>query len=384
MRLFLALAGVVIAAASVEIAVRIISPVNLDFFNWQKIRRVAQPPETGFEYIPGGRNDLYVGVPVQINSIGLRDVEISIPKPPGTKRVLVVGDSVTFGFGVRLEETYLKILERELNTRTRGKEKYEVINGGMEGTALRRHRRFIESKAPQLQPDLVIVAVSMNDIVDHRTRQVESDSRGFSDRSPLRRLNTFLLFHSQAYLASYMRLKSLLYRFGVLDFDEQHWFELDILKSTPAQMEGAWSSTRAVLSDIVELARERDYPLMFVVFPMEIQLNDRAIELYRRELDLDIGAQVLSGEPQAELLSFGATAGVPVLDLLPVFRSATGPELYLRNRSMAADLVHPSPAGHRLAGRTLYSFLRQQGILARLQRPADVNDEGLVIFHQQE
>ncbi len=384
MRLFLALAGVVVAAGTIEVSVRIVRPVNLDFYNWQKIKRVAEPPGNGFEYIPGGRNDFYVGVPVEINSIGLRDAEIQIPKPADTVRILVVGDSLTFGFGVRLEEIYLKVLERELNTRARRSKRYEVINGGMEGTGLRRHLQFIEARASRLQPDLVIVAISLNDIVDRRTRDSEPDSRAFSDRSPVRRLNTFLLFHSQAYLASYMRLKSLFYRSGLLNFSDEHWYEIDILKSTAAQMEGAWSSTRETLSEIVALAREREYLLMFVVFPMEVQLDERAIELYRRELFLDVGVEALSGEPQAELLSFGASAGVPVLDLLPVFRGATGGELYLRNRSMAADLVHPSAAGHRLAGRTLYSFLRQQGILARLQQPADVDADGFAIFRQHE
>jgi lysophospholipase L1-like esterase len=360
----LALTGCLLAAGIIEISVRLFKPVNLDFYNWQKIKRVAQPSGTGFEFIPGGRNDFYVGVPVQINSFGLRDVEIEVPKPADTVRVLVVGDSLTFGFGVELENTYLKVLESELNaTATRGR-RFQVVNGGMDGTGLDRHLEFIRSRAPHLQPDLVIVAISLNDIVDYRIRGSQPDSRAFSERSPIRRLNTFLLFHSQAYLSAYMRLKSILYRTHVLNFGEEHWYEIDILKSTTADMKDAWDSTEEILSDIVALARERHYPLMFVVFPMEIQLNDQALELYRRELQLDVGGSALSGNPQLELRRFGASLGVPVLDLLPAFRAASESVLFLRNRSMTADPVHPSVTGHRLAAQALYRFLQQERALS--------------------
>src|SRR5262245_29159034 len=48
------------------------------------------------------------------NALGLRDYEFAEEKPPGTYRIVVVGDSVTFGPGVGLDETFAKRLERKL------------------------------------------------------------------------------------------------------------------------------------------------------------------------------------------------------------------------------------------------------------------------------
>lgn len=47
-----------------------------------------------------------------INSLGYRDREFTIEKPSDTYRIAVVGDSVTFGVGVELEETFVKGIER--------------------------------------------------------------------------------------------------------------------------------------------------------------------------------------------------------------------------------------------------------------------------------
>src|SRR5262249_11129127 len=51
----------------------------------------------------------------RINSHGLRDDEIRLPKPPHVFRILLLGDSFTFGVGVELHETFTKQLGALLN-----------------------------------------------------------------------------------------------------------------------------------------------------------------------------------------------------------------------------------------------------------------------------
>ena len=60
---------------------------------------------------------------VRTNSIGLRDTEIPLRRT-GRKRVLAIGDSFTFGWGVRLEETWPKVLEAALR---RSGEEVEIL-----------------------------------------------------------------------------------------------------------------------------------------------------------------------------------------------------------------------------------------------------------------
>jgi len=61
------------------------------------------------------------------NSLGLRGKEITLEKPSGYKRILVLGDSFTFGLYVSDEETYPAVLEKLL---TGQGHKVEVINAG--------------------------------------------------------------------------------------------------------------------------------------------------------------------------------------------------------------------------------------------------------------
>lgn len=365
----LSLAGLLFAAAAVEVAVRVFAPVNLDFYKWQKFKRVSHRPGTAFEHIPGGRSDFYLGVPVQINALGLRDVEIENPKPPGTVRILGLGDSVTFGYGVRLEETYLKVLESELNAGAPSGARYQVVNAGIEGTALDFYYEVLRSLVPLLEPDLVIVGITLNDITDYRRRIQGTEGREFSNRSLVRRLNTFLLFHSQSYFAGYLNLKSTLYRFGVLDFNREHWYDVDILTGGFDRHQEAWSSSREALSNIIALARDRKAAVLFAVFPMEVQLDQSSLEWYRGELRMAVTAEALRGEPQHALVRFGESVGVPVLDLLPAFRAAGQTGLFLRGRTMSADPVHPSALGHRIAGHALFRLLREEPSLAWIWSP---------------
>jgi lysophospholipase L1-like esterase len=79
-------------------------------------------------------------------------------------------------------------------------------------------------------------------------------------------------------------------------------------------------------------------------------------------LHLYFGPEVLRGQPQGWIEQIGATNGVPVLDLLPALRAGDNGQLFLRNQSISVDPVHPSPAGHRIAGDEIARFLKSPGV----------------------
>ncbi len=93
---------------------------------------------------------------VDINSLGLRDREISIEK--GDKfRILCVGDSWTFGWGVNIENSWPKKLEEYLLAS--GFENIEVINLGQGGQYTGTYKKYMKKAVPLLKPDLVLVGV---------------------------------------------------------------------------------------------------------------------------------------------------------------------------------------------------------------------------------
>ncbi|NLV46251.1 MAG: hypothetical protein GXY07_17320 [Candidatus Hydrogenedentes bacterium] len=97
---------------------------------------------------------------VSINQLGLRDHEID-PEKRAACRVIALGDSFTYGFGVNLEDTWLKRLETHLQDS--GLE-VEIINCGSPGAGPADYANFAKKIIPVLKPDLVLVGILQDDI----------------------------------------------------------------------------------------------------------------------------------------------------------------------------------------------------------------------------
>lgn len=90
--------------------------------------------------------------------------EYAIPKPPGMKRVVALGDSYTFGIGVDDSLTYAAQTERAL--RLACTDSVEVINTGAGGYGTSQELEIYERFGRLFQPDLVILGFTTNDFDD--------------------------------------------------------------------------------------------------------------------------------------------------------------------------------------------------------------------------
>jgi hypothetical protein len=109
----------------------------------------------------------YLGKEVIINSRGMRNPEVSMKRPDGTFRILVVGDSVPFGWGVGDEEAFPRLLERMLNKHGGEGEKYEVINSAVPGWGIYDEYRFLMREGFGYEPNLILMMFINNDIPFH-------------------------------------------------------------------------------------------------------------------------------------------------------------------------------------------------------------------------
>lgn len=99
------------------------------------------------------------------NSLGFRDVQHDAAKPPGVFRVVAVGDSFTYGVGAAFEDTYLAQLERRLNPRGAPR-RVEIVKLGLPRYFPALEARVLERYGVRFEPDLVLVAVLPNDVLD--------------------------------------------------------------------------------------------------------------------------------------------------------------------------------------------------------------------------
>src|SRR5918994_2196311 len=70
------------------------------------------------------------------------------PRDPTKLRIVVLGDSLTYGYGIEEDWTYARILERKL----KDKREVEVINLGVSGHQSEDIARLLEKFYEQLQP----------------------------------------------------------------------------------------------------------------------------------------------------------------------------------------------------------------------------------------
>ena len=97
----------------------------------------------------------FEGKTYRINSLGLRGDDVG--PPDGKPRLLALGNSCTFGWGVSHDKSYVQQIENNLAG------EFDVINGGVPGYSSLQGRRFFQNELIDLQPDIVTILFAWND-----------------------------------------------------------------------------------------------------------------------------------------------------------------------------------------------------------------------------
>jgi lysophospholipase L1-like esterase len=116
------------------------------------------------------------GIPVTSNSDGFRERELLSPKPPGVLRIMVLGDSLTWGVGLTRDQRYTEVTERLLNEKLPGSPgifmppaqdgdptRIEVLNFGIIGGPTTLERDILKKHIEAVDPDLLVVGFCLND-----------------------------------------------------------------------------------------------------------------------------------------------------------------------------------------------------------------------------
>lgn len=168
MNVILLVVAVLICSVGLEIALRVVFSRSLDFSMemWKYATQLKQPvgnPNLSFVHAPN-RFAFLMGVPVSINSYGHRDREYSKEKAAGVYRIVMLGDSTTFGWGAPVEQTVAKVLEAELNkAQVVGFNRIEVLNAGVGNYNTVQEVTHYLTYERAFHPDLVILQYFIND-----------------------------------------------------------------------------------------------------------------------------------------------------------------------------------------------------------------------------
>lgn len=263
--------------------------------------------------------------PIEINSMGLRDREYTAKKTKGVFRILVLGDSVAFGDGIRIEDTFPKQLERMLNASDRFA---EVLNGGVRGYNTVSELAMLKETGFYYSPDLVIVAYVLNDAEPMaRQKGLIAHKAG-----PLYKLKEFI--KNNFYLYSFFR--------RILELARRHSGPKNFLESYEDQFlpthEG-WLESYKALAEIKRSCDEKNAALLLVVIP---RLDNLDSEIHPAWFKI-----------QRQVVQAGVSLGIETLDLLPAFQK----EDVRLIRLTARDIFHPNPNGHRIIAKEIEAWL---------------------------
>jgi lysophospholipase L1-like esterase len=160
------------------------------------LRGLIQPSANDqlvYELKPGLRAN-FIGIPVAINQAGFRERDLPVNKPKGTFRIVGLGDSLMFGWGVPVETTYLRVLEELLQQRD-DPIRYETLNFAVPGYNAAMEVETFLSIARHYGPDLVIVGLVGND----------ADVPNFMKQSWLKWPSTLYLYNLVVHGSAVMR-----------------------------------------------------------------------------------------------------------------------------------------------------------------------------------
>jgi hypothetical protein len=190
------------------------------------------------------------------NRYGFRERDFETPKPEGVYRVMVLGDSFTWGDGLAEDERYTAIAEKLLNEASLGK-RFEVLNFGMRGLSTIDERDVLKKYIDQVDPDLIVIGFTLNDTQprsqDYSIERERLDQRG---GQLVRKLSFQLYGLGLRFIAESLdkSFYSVFERRGVIPTWEV------ALDRTYAKKSDEWQAFLEALDDIKRISDKRSLP----------------------------------------------------------------------------------------------------------------------------
>jgi len=306
-------------------------------------------------HIPGSRYiqaRSYYKVNYEINSMGFRGPEI-LPKPPGVKRLLVIGDSMVEGHGSPFSATFPYLLGENLQ-----KEGWDVVNLGVQGASplyyAKNLKRYISTS-----PDAVLLVIFHNDIADDRKKEEKYFSLPFIEDeallmngSSLTKWRLYSLLRRSWRSIVYSPLDETIYHNKEVTFTKEEKEFIDAIKRrlvekgkhafAPAMLDKPWSMTQAYLDYAVSHFRSHGIKVMIANMALDGPNFNKARSQYVSALDERVS-------------HWAKKEGLPFMSLLPIIYDAISK--HSKSKIMIDDDGHPTPMANGIIANALQPWV---------------------------
>jgi lysophospholipase L1-like esterase len=311
------LASLLVTAFGFEALTRFVADdgMQYDLEMWKyarDVKQVAADPLLGHEHAPN-RQARLMGVDFRTNSKGLRDREFSYERVPGKLRVLMLGDSLTVGWGVAVDDTFAKRVERLYAAA--GVEA-EVINAGVGNYNTIQEMQYFLATGHKFRPDVVVLNFFIN------------DAEALTPTTPPSALRrscyacVFVAGRSDALMRQF---------FGKVDWSTYY---LGLYGDGTSQ---GWLDAKDAMRRLAESTRANGITLLVAVLP---ELHE--VDNYRFQRVTDLVRQAAE--------QYGAA----FVDVLPTLKDQPSSTLWVTPPD-----PHPNALAHRLIAQGLFDALRR-------------------------
>jgi lysophospholipase L1-like esterase len=315
-----ALVAMFLAAAGFELLSRFVvdDGMQYDLEMWKyalRLKKISGDPLIGHVHVAGGQSRL-MGVDFKVNSKGLRDREFSYDRVPEKRRILMLGDSFTVGWGVALDDTFSKKIERMyaaagVNT--------EVIDAGVGNYNTVQEVQYFLTEGYKYRPDVVVLNYFVND-----AEPVTADAPP-----------GVLMRGCYACVVIAGRLDTVMRRF----FGRPDWSEYYLGLYDGGARKG-WRDAREAMHKLADFCRKSGIVLLVVSIP---DLHD--VQSYRLQSITDLVGQAARQD------------GASFVDLLPYLKEQQSSKLWVTE----AD-PHPNALAHSVIAKGIFDAMQKLGV----------------------
>jgi lysophospholipase L1-like esterase len=281
--------------------------------------RLVDDPILDWRYKPNTESQ-WGKVVYRYNDMGFRGENHAFEKPEGAIRIVVIGDSVTEGYGVEWPDVFTSTLQKILGSG------YEVVNLGMGGLNTPQEVHILQEVGVHYQPDYVVVNFVLNDC-DFFSSAKEGAKHAEDNQSKIVLLG--LKTHPSVKRA--LKSSALIYLVnervadlvGRLKGEPRHdyYSELWADQTNRAKVTTAFEKLQM-------LSRNHRFKVVVLVWPFMVDYSDYKFSAIHKWI-----------------IEQSVVNGFIGIDLLPVF----APESFRSLQVTSEDYVHPNSKGHKMA-----------------------------------
>ncbi len=274
-----------------------------------------------------------------LNSKGFRDKEHTFEKPVSKKRILILGDSFTFGFNVKFEDTFPRVLETTLGPN------YEVLSLAVPGYSTDQEFLLFYNEGLKYEPDIVILALFLDDIFNngniatHNGKYPKPYFELNKDQLILKNTPVPFLKHPLSLIEftgeRLYRLKTKTHMPN--KYNNGDWKTYVLTTNNPNTEN--WLITKMLLQACKKQGQNRNIKFILSIIPLKEQIPDK------------------NNTPQELLLAISKDINIPVVDFLPL----------LTENDYYSHELHWNKNGHKKAEEAIYKFLIENNFINQTQ-----------------